>query len=129
MSSFTYDGPRNVLCTPASMFTDVRIQPTPEPTPISVGTARRMTMRAEHAKWPPAEADGHLLNKSSDALVAIDVLSVDDDDLPPGHQLVAEDRPGYATTAWKTATSASRRRIRLPSSVSRVVSHCPDAIT
>ena len=35
MSSFTYDGPRNVLCTPASMSTDVRTQPTPEPTPIS----------------------------------------------------------------------------------------------
>jgi hypothetical protein len=34
MSSFTYHGPRNVLCTPASMSTDVHIQPTPEPTPI-----------------------------------------------------------------------------------------------
>ncbi|MDQ6733535.1 MAG: hypothetical protein M3Z35_05370, partial [Nitrospirota bacterium] len=34
MSSFTYDGPRNVLCNPAPMSTDVRIQPTPEPTPI-----------------------------------------------------------------------------------------------
>jgi hypothetical protein len=34
MSSFTYDGPRNVLCTPAPMSPDVRIQPTPEPTPI-----------------------------------------------------------------------------------------------
>jgi hypothetical protein len=34
MSAFTYDGPRNVLCTLASMSTDVRIQPTPEPTPI-----------------------------------------------------------------------------------------------
>jgi hypothetical protein len=33
MSSFHYDGPRNVLCTLASMSTDVRIQPTPEPTP------------------------------------------------------------------------------------------------
>jgi hypothetical protein len=34
MSSFHYDGPRNVLCTPAAMSRDVRIQPTPEPTPI-----------------------------------------------------------------------------------------------
>ena len=33
MFSFTYGGPRNVLCTPASMSTNVRIQPTPEPTP------------------------------------------------------------------------------------------------
>ncbi len=32
-SSFTYDGPQNVLCTPAPMSGDVRIQPTPEPTP------------------------------------------------------------------------------------------------
>jgi hypothetical protein len=32
MSSFTYDGPRNVLCTPAPMSGDGRIQPTPEPT-------------------------------------------------------------------------------------------------
>src|SRR5450759_3064448 len=35
MSSFHYDGPRNVLCTPASMSRDVRIEPTPEPTPTA----------------------------------------------------------------------------------------------
>jgi hypothetical protein len=32
MSSFHYGGPRNVLCTPALMSRDVRIQLTPEPT-------------------------------------------------------------------------------------------------
>src|SRR5450759_3980380 len=41
MSSFHYDGPRNVLCTPAPMSRDVRIQPTPEPTPVWVGMANR----------------------------------------------------------------------------------------
>jgi hypothetical protein len=35
MSSFHYDGPRNVLCTPAPMSPNVHIQPTPEPTPCS----------------------------------------------------------------------------------------------
>ncbi len=33
MSSFTYDGSRNILCIPAPMSGDVRIQPTPEPIP------------------------------------------------------------------------------------------------
>ena len=33
MSSFHYDGPRNVLCTPAPMSDDVRIEPAPKPTP------------------------------------------------------------------------------------------------
>jgi hypothetical protein len=40
MSSLHYDGPRNVLCTPASMSDDVRIQPTPEPTPSSIRSCK-----------------------------------------------------------------------------------------
>ena len=40
MSSFHYDGPRNVLCTPASMSRDVRIEPTPEPTPTAKPSER-----------------------------------------------------------------------------------------
>src|SRR5665647_1811913 len=52
MSSFHYDGARNVLCTPASMSRDVRIQPTPQPTPWSLcarGLARnRMIENGPH---------------------------------------------------------------------------------
>jgi hypothetical protein len=47
MSSFTYDGPRNVLCTRAPMSRDVCTQPTPEPTPIiDVDSERSSVLRA-----------------------------------------------------------------------------------
>ena len=35
MSSFTYDGPRNVLCSPVPMSGDVRRQSTARPTPVN----------------------------------------------------------------------------------------------
>jgi hypothetical protein len=42
MSSFHYDGPQNVLCSPNPMSNDVRIQPPPEPTPISTKAPNRV---------------------------------------------------------------------------------------
>jgi len=70
MSSFHYDGPRNVLCTPAPMSRDVRIPPTPEPTPTAK-PSERVIFRGRRRNRIPAITAATALGENEEGLVDI----------------------------------------------------------